>query len=53
VVGPGSNHAPADSPSAESAASTHRELDDSRTARLDWQNTADCVEIPGNDGGCP
>ena len=35
----------------ESALSSRRELRDSRTACLDGQNTAERVQIPGNDGG--
>src|SRR5581483_3603058 len=37
----------------ESAVSTRRELDDSRTSCLERQNTADRAKIPGNDGGRP
>jgi len=52
-VGPAANRVLADISTSESAVSVHRVLFDSLTACLDWQNTADRVEIPGNDGGCP
>jgi len=52
-VGPAANRVLADTPATESAVSVHRAPFDSRTACLDWQNTADRAEIPGKDGRCP
>jgi hypothetical protein len=37
----------------ESVVSVRREHDDSRTSCLERQNTAECAQIPGKDGGRP
>jgi len=52
-AGPVANRVLADTPVTESAVSVHRARCDSRTACLNWQNTAERAQIPGKDGGRP
>jgi hypothetical protein len=51
VAAPETNRAHVGNAATESAALDRRELGESRTSCLEWQNTAECPEIPGNDGG--